>query len=101
MKFGLTEPELNWLFSKVVEPLKANKAKVFLFGSRANGKYKKFSDVDLCYSEDMNNPIASKVIFEIITEAENSKFNYKIDLVNYRELAESYKANIDFEKIEL
>lgn len=101
MKFGLTDSEINWLMSTVVGPLKAQSAKVYIFGSRANGKYKKFSDVDLCYIENSALPVSSKVIFEIITAAQNSNFSYKIDLVNHSELADSYKVNVDAEKIEL
>lgn len=101
MKFGLTESEINWMLSTIVEPLKEQNAKVYIFGSRANGKFKKFSDVDLCYIENSEQPISSKVIFEIVTAAQNSNFSYKIDLVNYSELAESYKVNVNAEKIEL
>jgi len=101
MKFGLTETELNWLFSTVVVPLKSQEAKVYVFGSRANGKFKKFSDLDLCYVEKSEKPVSSKIIFEIITATQNSTFSYKIDLVNYSELADSYRVNIDAEKIEL
>lgn len=101
MKFGLTEAEIAWLYSTIVDPLKAQKAKVYIFGSRANGKYKKFSDVDMLYVEHVNQPIDSKTIFSITTAAQDSRFPYKIDLVKYSELAASYKAGVDAEKIEL
>lgn len=101
MKFGLTEAELHWFMSTVVNPLKEQKAKVYIFGSRANDKYKKFSDVDVLYVEDANQPINSKIILNITTAAQDSRFPYKLDLVKYDELAASYKAGIDAEKIEL
>lgn len=101
MKFGLTESELQWFISTVVNPLKAQKAKVYLFGSRANGKYKKFSDVDVLYIEDQFQTVSSQIILDILSEAQNSRFPYKLDLVKYSEIAASYKTGIDKEKIEL
>ncbi len=101
MNHGLSKDEFNFLMSEVVQPLKKLNARVFLFGSRANGKFTKFSDVDLTYIQSENQKIPSGEIFRIITAAEESRFSYKIDLVNYDELASSYRANVDREKIEL
>ncbi|MBC7420400.1 MAG: nucleotidyltransferase domain-containing protein [Bdellovibrio sp.] len=101
MNHGLSENEFNFLMSEVVQPLKKMSARVFLFGSRATGQFKKFSDVDLTYLQNEDQKIPNSEIVRIITAAENSRFSYKIDLVNYDELASSYKANIDREKIEL
>ncbi len=101
MNHGLSEDEFNFLMNEVVQPLKKLNAKVFLFGSRASGQFKKFSDVDVTYIQSEKQRIPSHEIFRIITNVEDSRFSYKIDLVNYDELASSYKANVDREKIEL
>ncbi|OFZ30118.1 MAG: hypothetical protein A2622_09710 [Bdellovibrionales bacterium RIFCSPHIGHO2_01_FULL_40_29] len=101
MKFGLSDSDLEFLFDKVVEPLKKSGARVFIFGSRANGKYKPFSDIDLTYKLPKNIQLATGIVSKIHFELEESRFSFKIELVNYDELAQSYKTNIDREMIEL
>ena len=100
---GLTKEENNFLFSELILPLKKMGCKVFLFGSRANGKYKKFSDIDILYVEPLeaDKKVASNKIQNLIATMEESSFAYKVDLVNYNELAQSYKHTADLEKQEL
>ena len=101
MKHGLTDAEFFFLQSKLIQPLKEKKAKIFLFGSRATGHYQKFSDIDILYIPDADTPLYKHFIFSLLSEIEESNFPYKIDLVNIHELALSYKEKIEQEKIEL
>ncbi len=101
MNYGLTDDELKFLLEKIVEPLKKHNAKVYLFGSRAKNKHSKFSDIDLVYYPDKNKQISSSEIYLLLMEVEDSKFPYKIDLVNYEELAKNYRQNVDQEKLPL
>ena len=101
MKYGLTDSEFNFLNENLVLPLKKFQAQVFIFGSRVKGRHKKFSDIDLLYIPDPSSPIHASDVYQIISEIENSQFPYKIDLVNYHELASSYRMNIDSEKVAL
>lgn len=103
MKYGLTDEEYQFLIDKVVNPLKEYRAQVFLFGSRATKKYQKFSDIDILYvlKDGSENIIPSHKIYQITTSLEESVFPYKVDLVNYVDLAQSYKENVDKYKIEL
>jgi predicted nucleotidyltransferase len=101
MKYGLTESEYQFLVKNAVEPLQALDAKVYLFGSRANGKYKKFSDIDLLYVASADRKILAHEIYSIVSSLENSSFPFKVDLVSNDELAESYRTGVEKEKIEL
>lgn len=101
MRFGLTESELKFVDEAVVQILKQHKARIFLFGSRANGKHRKFSDIDLLFWEDPQFPIPSTLISQILTHLEDSNFAYKVDLVRDSELASSYREQVNREKIEL
>lgn len=93
MKYGLSENELNTLNQLALAPLKNYGAHVWIFGSRARGDYKKFSDVDLLYDFE-NCEIPTGIIAEIKEKLENSNFAYKVDLVNKKEIAKSYEKNI-------
>lgn len=101
MKYGLSEGEFKFLEETLIIPVKEYKARVFLFGSRATGQNQKFSDIDLLYFEDSQNPIPPGFIFKLLSTIEESRFPYKVDLVNYNELASGYKSGVDKEKIEL
>ena len=96
---GLTEAEFNYLHQKLIKPLNEKKAGVYLFGSRANGKYKKFSDIDLLYVPSSDTPIPQHFIYSLLLEIEESQFPYKIDLVHDQELASSYRQNVELEKL--
>jgi len=45
--FGLSPKEIAYIRLKVVAPLEKAGLKVFVFGSRARGEHKKYSDLDL------------------------------------------------------
>lgn len=99
--YGLKESEFSFLKKHLVEPLKKQGARVYIFGSRVTGRHHRFSDIDLCYLALETTPLPKSLISEINTFFEDSHFPYKIDLTNYLELAKSYLPRIDQEKIEL
>jgi predicted nucleotidyltransferase len=98
---GLSKDEFDFLYEKLIRPLKDRGATVFIFGSRAKGTHKKFSDIDILFSNASDKTIPSNELYEIVSFFEDSNFPYKIDLVNDTELASSYRASVDREKIEL
>ena len=72
----LKTPEaLKGLLKKLFE---GKKVKVYLFGSRAKGKYSEFSDFDLAFlsKEDI-----SKELTRLRYILEESNFPYKVDIV--------------------
>ncbi len=100
MSFGLSDSEQSFLIENLVTPLKKMGARVFIFGSRATGKYKKFSDVDLLFQETSKS-ISNAEIYLLISNIEESNFPYKIDLVRNSELAQSYRASVEKDMVEL
>jgi len=92
--FGLSKIEFDFLNDNLIQPLKEKHAIVYIFGSRATQKNHKFSDIDILYTEDSANPIESSFTAKILTFFEESKFPYKIDLVNEKNLASSYRDSV-------
>ncbi len=101
MKFGLTDLELKILYEKVIQPLKSNGCSVYIFGSRATGKQKLFSDVDVLFVPKPHPGIQDHTLFLIRESIENSTFPYKVDLANLYELAPSYRDQVLKNKIEV
>lgn len=101
MKFGLTNEEFGFLEQHLIQPLKQQKARVFIFGSRVTQKHHKFSDIDIVFIENEVHPVESSLISRLLTFFEDSNFAYKIDLVNNKTLAKSYRYNVEATMVEV
>lgn len=98
MNFGLSSHDFATLRACVVAPLQQAGATVWLFGSRARGDHKKFSDIDLLYSFAGGHEPRG-LLSELKENAEVSRLPYRVDLVCREELAESYKEGVERDKI--
>lgn len=96
--FGLTDKQNEWLKKNIIAPIKEQGAKVYFFGSRANGTHSKFSDIDLMVE---SNKDLSKLIFNLRELAEESNFPFKVDLVLKSEFNPSYLESYDKNKVEV
>ena len=61
---------------------------MFCYGSRARGDHQPYSDLDIMVE---SNHDLSTLISLLQEKLSNSNFPYKIDLVEYRDFADSYK----------
>ncbi len=98
MKFGISDSHWHDLEQMLLAKIRSQKLKVYIFGSRAKGKYHPFSDIDLLV-DDANQVMNLSVINDALEEIENSNFPYKIDLVYSTELASSYREDVEKTKI--
>lgn len=96
--FGLKSSEIHEmkkLFQDFFGDL--NDAKIYLFGSRATGKQKEFSDIDIAVSsksKDLSRRIA------LFNEGwEKSKLPYKVDISSWKDIYKPYLPQIKKEKI--
>lgn len=101
MNYGLSQEEFEFLKMNLIDLIKLHQADVYLFGSRAKGKFQKFSDIDLFYKDSSKEKVPSELITKILIFFEDSHFPYKIDLVKYESLAKSYLPGIEQDKIKL
>lgn len=88
MTFGLTPEQLVFIRETIVAPLKAHGADVYVYGSRARGDHRPFSDLDLMVEAPATIAPALSAARERV---EKGNFPYKIDLVLLSEFAEAYK----------
>jgi predicted nucleotidyltransferase len=94
MKFGMTEEQFDLLEKLVITPLRALGADVYIFGSRVGPSYHHHSDVDILYSMRAGKTVDAVAISKIREVIEESRFPFKIDLVDEKDLAESYRPNV-------
>ena len=85
--YGLSEEIIETL--KIIE--KNNNVKIYIFGSRARGDYKEYSDIDICITEEVD----QKRRYKIMT-------HHKIDLIFIQDVKnEEFIKNIDRDKKEI
>ena len=71
--------------------------KFYLFGSRAKGKSSKFSDIDICYKENIPDKTTIKIKFEL----EDSNLPFFVDLVYWNNMPENFQKQIEKDLIPL
>lgn len=95
--YGLSNDHVEFLKNCITEVFgEKTDLKVYLFGSRAKGKERKFSDVDLAF-KSKDSKLDQKI--SIIThKLEDSNLPYKFDLVNWKNIFKEYLPQIQKEK---
>jgi len=62
----------------------------YAYGSRVKGKSWKFSDLDLCYQED----IPRGIIYQVQEELEESDLPFFVELVNWKQMRPEFQEMI-------
>jgi len=98
LSFGLEQSVANDIRSILINTLKLkNSYSVFVFGSRAIGKHKKYSDLDLWIESDPNLSLAN--ITQLREIFEESEIPIKIDIVTPETCLDDYKDKIQNQKV--
>lgn len=66
--------------------------KAFIFGSRATGQNRKYSDIDLGISGPR--PLTPKEYVSIQSELEESDIPYRVDLVDFAKVNDKFKRTL-------
>ena len=72
-------------------------ANVWVFGSRATGKAKKYSDLDLCI--EASEPLGLDLMSALAEDFSESDLPWKVDLVDWHSISEVFRAIIDRDKV--
>ncbi|HXH74025.1 MAG TPA: nucleotidyltransferase domain-containing protein [Bacteriovoracaceae bacterium] len=96
--FGLKKEEIALIKEKIQKVFgEKTDLKVYLFGSRATGKNKKNSDIDLALKS--KDPAINTKISTLKNELEESQIPYKIDLINWDVILKEYLPGIRKQKV--
>ncbi len=101
MKFGMTDQQFELLSKLVIQPLKDQGLKVYIFGSRVRSSHHTYSDVDILFTPEENQFLPPGYISTIKENIMESSFPFAVDIVNEKELASSYRTSVFSERIEL
>ena len=96
VKYGLKKSQIDLIMKCISSCIKKkNATKVWIFGSRARGGHKKYSDIDLVLESGV--PIEKRQKSEMISLLEESDLPFKVDLLLRNEIYEPYRAKIESE----
>ncbi len=99
MKFGIESQNFDFIKKTLIDPIHEQGGKVWIFGSRARGNFHPYSDLDVLIQI---NTAHSKRILETAKEKlEESNLPFKVDIVLEENLAESYRKQIQQERVEV
>jgi predicted nucleotidyltransferase len=96
-RFGITEQHWEILTRLLFQPIREVGGKVWVFGSRARGDYRKFSDLDLL----IEGAVPSQLLASAGEALEESTLPFRVELVCESDLAETYRSTVLKEKVEL
>ena len=75
-------------------------SKVWVFGSRAKGSDRKYSDIDLVV--DMcGEPLSIEILADLATDFEESDLPFKVDIVDWNTINKEFKQLIADQRIAL
>jgi len=89
IEFYSAEKLKKQILAIVSKRLDLAKYKIFFFGSRVEGKGDERSDIDIGIEGER--PIPPRVLFEIEDEIDALPTLYKIELVDFRRVAQKFK----------
>ena len=96
--FGLIDRHLNFIKEMLKKHITYPDARFYIFGSRAKGKYREYSDVDIAIDcPDMT--LEQK--WKLESDFENSTFPYEVDIVDLNNIQEYFKNLIKGDLVEL
>lgn len=95
--YGFSDRDLMFILDTIRRHLEKDQhPELWLFGSRATGKQKIYSDIDLLLT---GTALSEKQLSDIKADLEESSLAYKADLVQESELYTPYKNEVGQQKI--
>jgi predicted nucleotidyltransferase len=94
----MAHPDLEEARRIVTEGLAGRKAKLYLFGSWAQGKATRTSDIDIGVLGDA--PMPGWVLSDIAERLEESSILYRVDFVDLASTSEKFRKRVMAEGIE-
>lgn len=97
MSIHLDPKHLN-LVRKIIEKHGLSQV-TYVFGSRARGDHKKYSDLDLLLKQE--NSLETSALVALKNDFESSDLPFTVDIVEWSKIAEDFKKNIQPDLIPL
>ena len=98
MKFGLEKRHLDFILQVLQKNIP--QAKFYIFGSRAKGNHKEYSDIDIAVKLE-EETISADILGKILMEFSDSTLPYEVDVIDLNAIDDRFKNLIKDSLIEL
>ena len=96
--FGLEDRHINFILNILKNNFSGTK--FYIFGSRAKGTYKEYSDIDIAV--DLNNKkLDTDILGRILIKFQDSTLPYEVDVIDLNSIDEKFKNLIQGSLVEL
>ena len=86
--FGLEDRHINFILNILKNNFSGTK--FYIFGSRAKGTYKEYSDIDIAV--DLNNKkLDTDILGRILIKFQDSTLPYEVDVIDLNSIDEKFK----------
>lgn len=90
MKFGLEQRHLDFILQVLQKNIPEKDTKFYIFGSRAKGNFKEYSDIDIAV-ELPDKKLSADILGKILIEFNDSTLPYEVDVVDLNAIDEKFK----------
>ena len=100
MKFGLEQRHLDFIKEVLQKNISDNNAKFYIFGSRAKGTYKDYSDIDIAVKL-ADQKLSADILGKLLLEFSDSTLPYEVDVIDLNSIDEKFKKLIADSLVEI
>ncbi len=98
--FGLEKRHIDFILKVLNKNISQKDAKFYIFGSRANGNYRQYSDIDIAVKLPKDR-LSADILGKILTDFSDSTLPYEVDVIDLNSIDEKFKNLISDSLIEL
>ena len=90
MRFGLEKRHLDFIMQVLTDNIPQKEAKFYIFGSRAKGNYKEYSDIDIAIKLS-DEKLSADILGKILMEFSDSTLPYEVDVIDLNAIDDKFK----------
>lgn len=98
--FGLEERHIDFILEVLHQNIPQKDAKFYVFGSRAKGNYKEYSDIDIAVQLP-EEKLSADILGKVLVEFSDSTLPYEVDVIDLNAIDEKFRELIENTLVEL
>ena len=98
--FGLEKRHIDFIIEVLRQNIPQKDAKFYVFGSRAKGNFKEYSDIDIAVKMG-DEKVAADTLGKILLEFSDSTLPYEVDVIDLNAIDDKFKNLISGTLVEL
>lgn len=98
LKNFFIEPDVLTILNEILKKNLPAGTLIWVFGSRAKGNVKKFSDLDLIIDRK-GQPLSLDMRSNLVMAFDESDIPYKVDIIDWATVSDAFRRNVEGERV--